>query len=225
MITPAVSSMTTRRALVVTMAAAIAVGGVLAGLALSGVFGGGSRLEPLSGEAAKAAPHQTMDALGTVENATARALPTATSTLTPQEQKEKIQAQALSDPRVPKSCPDALRTPGVFPRDAIHQPDPTFSRGPETGTAYGVGSNGIGYAMAAGSVSSKPEPEHWIIVTHPDYPDYCASLLGLAPEVAEGAYAVGPGPVTMTAIDGDVVTFTTGDGTTGRLNFVTGKFK
>jgi hypothetical protein len=108
MITPAVGTMTTRRAILATLVVAIAAGGVMVGLALSGVFERGTDGRPPSVEAGKAAPHQTMDALGTVEKATARALPTATSTLTPQQQKEKIQAQLRADPRVAKSCPEAL---------------------------------------------------------------------------------------------------------------------
>jgi hypothetical protein len=184
------------RKIAVLLLIGIAAAASLACLALTGAFDGGDYDSP---EAA-----QTADALQTMVHATMASLP-----------------QATKDPNYTprQSCPGDLATPGIVHQDSLHWPPPDF-KGGVTDKATAIGSNGIGYSIVAGV--AERDGSQWSIRTRPVYPDYCAVLNGLAPEIETGWYEVGPGPVALTNIDGDTIVFQTGDGKTGLLNYVTG---
>lgn len=179
-------------------AAAIGIAVLFAALIASGAFGEDSREGPVARE--------TANAEMTAEQGTAIAGPHATP--------------APITPVV--SCPDKnLPEPGIFPRDPRFQPPPGF-RGSIVNTAVAVASTQTTYEIIAGAPGR--EEQRWVIAVRPLYADLCAVLAGVVPRIESRHYAVAPGPVALTEIDGDTIVFRTGDGKSGRLNYVTGTF-
>jgi hypothetical protein len=205
-----------RRAVLVTLIIGVAIGGVFAGLLAGGVFGQG-KTPPQESE--KPAAKRTVEALMTLEQATAEAAPRA----------PKVPLGPSPTPRL--SCLDenALHPKtGIFPSDP-GDPVPPLWHGPMTGRATAIGSNGVAYTIVAGSVhylTNDASLQGTIMVILIE-PDACASRAGLAPQYETHLYSVPftTGSVTLTRTDGDMVVFQTVDGTTGRLNYVRGTFQ
>ena len=193
-----------RRAAIVSVAAVIVLGGVLAGLVVAGAFGQDSNEVPpeeLAFQTAQAA-----------RQATAEAGPHATK------------APITLAPSCPN--PNALNPKtGIFPQDPRYQPPPPF-KGPVQNIATAIADNGIAYTIVAGALVPEglPESQRWFLEVVPIEPDPCAISAGLAVSHKSGLYEVGPGPVTLTQIDGDTIVFQAADGTMGRLDYVTGTF-
>jgi hypothetical protein len=209
----AYDGITMRPVVLAGSAIAVALAGVIAVLLASGAIGQGNTPP---GESDKPPEKSTIEALMTIERATAEAGPRA--------------------PKVPLhitpivSCPDpyALNpTLGISQERGIQAP-PGW-HGPVTNSAAAIASNGVAYTMFAGAVHGLTNGGalEGTIEVIPLEPDPCASQAGLAPSYQERRYTVPfqTSTVTLTEIDGDVAVFRAADGATGSLNYVTGTFQ
>jgi hypothetical protein len=123
------------------------------------------------------------------------------------------------------SCPQPPPQPGVV-REAFPDHDPTYAF---PSVAIGV-SGGQGYYIFAGYVRSKPT--QGVISVQPISLDPCKDFVSHIETPSSQASAAIPvwytpsqdGVITLTAVSGDTVSYTTADGTAGHFDFVTKVF-
>ncbi len=203
-----------RRAAIAAATIGIAIIGVLVGLVVSGAIGQeGGEVPPVK---------QTIEASETAAQATAEAGPHA----------PKPTGQSSPIP-TPQSCPiDPTRYRTVIASPPAYGAPPSQlfpgifgsrdnRRINVVSQALGLTTQGAPYTIWSGALAS--DPHQGVIVVWLGAKDPCAEGRSSYPP-QEYLTPLKAGAVTLTQIDGDMVVFQTGDGTTGSLNYVTGTF-
>jgi len=118
------------------------------------------------------------------------------------------------------SCPLDVKTvvTGVFP----------YNGGPfgryVVNEASAVSSRGVPYRIFAGALD--PDSQQGVLLVLQQSIDPCATAAGLLPHFEPQSFTlpVKTGGVTLTAIEGDLVSFETAGGNKGQFNYTTGEF-
>jgi hypothetical protein len=193
-----------RRPALAAAAFGLGIAGVITGLAASGVLGQDKGTELTLQKQTQAALETSVQATGNA-NTPAPKYPITVAT----------------------SCPDENSLhpkTGIWAIDHSHgSPDKAFPYVENAATTFA--SDGHAYTIYAGAVKDDREQgalRVWLIQTDP-----CAIIAGIATITTPIIYKTPSraGPATITQIDRDAVAFQTADGTTGRLNFLTGTFE
>ncbi len=134
-------------------------------------------------------------------------------------------APKIADASPVLSCPIDLASvkTGIFEYDPKYQPPPFWREGTLVNIATAVSSQGVPYTVYAGTGI---DSQQGVVFVLQETTDPCATAAGLLPrgELRTFVLPGNSGAVTLTAIEGDLVSFETADGTKGKFDYTAGQF-
>ena len=134
-------------------------------------------------------------------------------------------APKFPEPSAVLSCPTDLSkmATGIFPYDSRYQPPPFWRKGIPVNLASAISTAGVPYTISAGAEYG--DSQQGVVYVVQESTDPCAEAAGTLTRF-EGSFVlpVKTGPVTLTAIEGDLISFETSGGTKGKFRYATGEF-